>query len=68
MGARRRTLARMGLNTGTDFVIGGVPLLGDIFDVAFKANRRNIALLKREMERAQPRVVQSANRRRETLK
>lgn len=51
MGARRRVLVRMGLNTATDFVIGGIPLLGDAFDVAFKANRRNIALLKQEMAR-----------------
>jgi hypothetical protein len=67
MGARRRVLARMGLNTATDFVIGGVPLLGDVLDVAFKANRRNIALLKRDMARVEPRVVPAANRRRERL-
>lgn len=54
MGARRRVLARMALNTATDFVIGGVPILGDLFDLAFKANRRNIALLKREMARLDP--------------
>ncbi|MFW5654132.1 MAG: DUF4112 domain-containing protein [Roseicyclus sp.] len=51
MGARRHVLARMGLNTAADFVVGGVPLVGDIFDIAFKSNRRNIALLKREMAR-----------------
>nr|WP_025312813.1 DUF4112 domain-containing protein [Roseibacterium elongatum] len=54
MGARRRVLARMGLNTAADVVIGGIPVLGDAFDVAFKANRRNIALLKREMARDNP--------------
>jgi hypothetical protein len=32
-------------------------LLGDIFDVTFKANRRNIALLKRHMEDERQRKV-----------
>jgi Domain of unknown function (DUF4112) len=38
-------LGRMGLNVGVDAVLGAVPVLGDLFDVAFKANRRNLALL-----------------------
>lgn len=38
-------LARMGLNVGVDAVLGAVPLVGDLFDVAWKANRRNLALL-----------------------
>ncbi|MEM9755270.1 MAG: DUF4112 domain-containing protein [Pseudomonadota bacterium] len=67
MGAGRRTLARMGLNTAADFVIGGVPVLGDLFDVAFKANRRNIALLKSEMLRAEPQLVYSVNSKRAKL-
>jgi hypothetical protein len=52
LGARRRVLGRMALNSGLDFMIGGIPLLGDAFDVVFKANRRNVALLRREMMRA----------------
>lgn len=67
MGARRSVLARMGVNTAVDFVVGGVPILGDLLDVAFKANRRNIALLKREMARTQPQVAHSANARKERL-
>jgi hypothetical protein len=38
-------LGRMGINVGLDAVLGAVPLLGDLFDVAWKANRRNLALL-----------------------
>ncbi|OAN79439.1 hypothetical protein A8B78_11965 [Jannaschia sp. EhC01] len=49
LGVRRRVLARMALNTGMDFVIGGIPLVGDGFDLFFKSNRRNITLLKREL-------------------
>jgi hypothetical protein len=56
LGARGHVLARMALNTTADVVIGGVPFLGDLFDVGFKANRRNVALLKREMAR-RPRPV-----------
>ena len=39
-------LSRMGYNVFVDWLIGLVPLAGDIFDVGFKANRRNIELLK----------------------
>ncbi len=39
------TLARMGLNLGIGVLVGSVPVLGDIFDVVWKANRRNYRLL-----------------------
>ncbi len=32
-------------NLGLDFVLGSVPLVGDIADVAFRKNLRNVALL-----------------------
>ncbi|MCF6445864.1 DUF4112 domain-containing protein [Nereida sp. MMG025] len=51
MGARKRTLARMGANSLIDLTLGGIPILGDIFDVAFKANRRNLAILTSDMAR-----------------
>ena len=38
-------LVRMLLNMLVDFVIGIVPLVGDAFDFAFKANVRNVRLL-----------------------
>ena len=43
------TLARMVVNVGIGVVVGMVPLLGDAFDVAWKANRRNYALLTRHL-------------------
>ncbi|ETA49742.2 hypothetical protein P279_23230 [Rhodobacteraceae bacterium PD-2] len=49
MGARRGTLLRMALNTGADVMLGSVPIVGDMADVALKANRRNAALLRRDM-------------------
>jgi hypothetical protein len=45
LGVPLTKLCRMGLNVGVDTVLGAVPVLGDLFDVAFKANRRNLALL-----------------------
>lgn len=61
MGSRRRVLARMGLNSATDFVIGSIPVLGDIFDIAFKSNRRNIALLRQEIARTAPAAAIAAD-------
>ena len=40
-------LARMVLNVGVDALFGTVPLVGDLFDLGFKANRRNLELLDR---------------------
>ena len=43
------TLARMMVNLGIDVLIGSIPILGDAFDVAWKANRRNYALITRHL-------------------
>jgi hypothetical protein len=51
LGASKSVLARMAGNVVVDAVFGSVPLLGDIFDVAFKSNRRNVALLRRHLGR-----------------
>lgn len=58
MGARKRAMARMGFNTGVDLVLGGVPLLGDAFDVFFKAHRKNVAILKTELDRIERKEAQ----------
>ena len=47
-GVSRATLLRMALNIALDFLIGAVPVLGDVFDFAWKANLRNVALLERD--------------------
>lgn len=39
-------LSRMTYNVFLDWLVGLVPLVGDIFDVGFKANRRNIVLIR----------------------
>jgi hypothetical protein len=53
-GAGPAVVLRMGLNILIDMVIGAVPLLGDLFDVAWKANRRNVALLDEYLATPQP--------------
>lgn len=45
LGAPPAVVARMGANVLVDTVVGAVPVLGDIFDVAWRANRRNVDLL-----------------------
>jgi len=45
LGAPPTVLARMGLNVAVDALLGAIPLLGDLFDVGWKANVRNLALL-----------------------
>jgi hypothetical protein len=50
-GAPRSVIARMVGNAGIDMLFGAVPLLGDLFDAGWKANRRNLNLLERYLER-----------------
>lgn len=38
-------LVKMAANIGIDWAVGSIPIAGDIFDVAFKANRKNVRLL-----------------------
>lgn len=45
-GASGYVMARMVLNVLIDVLIGAIPFLGDIFDFAFKANMRNVRLMK----------------------
>jgi hypothetical protein len=44
-GASGFVLARMSLNIVIDAIFGSIPILGDLFDVAFKANMRNMRLM-----------------------
>jgi hypothetical protein len=51
MGVPRGLLARMGWNVAVDTLVGEVPILGDLFDIGFKANIRNLALLDGYLQR-----------------
>ena len=43
------TLVRMAVNVGLEIAVGAVPLVGDVFIIAWKANRRNYALMTRHL-------------------
>lgn len=51
LGVSNTVIAKMLVNIGLDAVVGGVPLLGDAFDIYFKANRRNAQLLLEHFQR-----------------
>lgn len=52
LGVSRVTLARMWANVALDATLGALPLVGDVFDVAFKANRKNLELLRKKLQRS----------------
>ena len=49
LGAPHHLIVRMLGNVALDGIVGAVPLLGDVFDVMWRANRRNIALLRNHL-------------------
>ncbi|MGD2183963.1 DUF4112 domain-containing protein [Lusitaniella coriacea] len=49
MGASKQTLSRMVGNIIWDAFVGTVPLFGDVVDVAWKANTKNIKLLEKHL-------------------
>ena len=51
MGVPFHVKVRMAWNALIDWLIGLVPLFGDIFDVGWKANHKNVALLKKHFEK-----------------
>ena len=62
IGAPRTMLARMAGNVAVDAHFGTVPVVGDVFDVFFKANRRNVTLVRghiAELRAARAKVIQN---------
>ena len=50
-GAPKSVLMRMASNLAIDSLVGAVPILGDLFDVGWKSNVRNLALLQQHLDR-----------------
>jgi hypothetical protein len=50
MGLPGIVVGRMLANTALDMLIGGIPVIGDAFDLWFKANWRNLGLMRRHLE------------------
>ena len=60
LGASRLVIARMIANSAIDTLLGAVPIAGDAFDVMFRANLKNIALLRAHLEKTgklRPKVI-----------
>jgi hypothetical protein len=55
LGAPWHITTRMLANVALDGVVGIIPIAGDAFDVMFRANVRNVRMLKRWMDK-QPRI------------
>lgn len=60
LGAPPVVLLRLLLNVGLDLTVGTVPLAGDLFDLAWRSNTRNLALL--EAWLAEPHQVRRRSR------
>ena len=60
IGADDRVKGRMLANAGFDYVLGLIPLVGDIGDVFFKANTRTVRILKEHLrKKARPRSAEA---------
>ena len=59
-GLGRVTTMRMLTNVGIDVAAGAVPLVGDVFDFAWKANRKNFELFRRAVEKRHGLRIDSA--------
>ena len=44
-GVPKITLLRMGMNLGIDYLVGSLPVVGDLFDAWWKSNQKNIELM-----------------------
>jgi hypothetical protein len=53
------TVARMVANVGIEVIVGSIPVLGDMFDIAWRANRRNYALLEGSLKQPRKYTIQS---------
>jgi len=51
LGAPKHVVTRMLGNVALDGLVGTIPVLGDLFDVAWRANRRNVRILREHFER-----------------
>ena len=47
LGAPKPVLIRMLFNLLVDTIVGSIPVLGDLFDIGYRANRRNVQLVER---------------------
>ena len=54
LGVSKTTIVRMIINLAIDGVFGSLPIVGDLFDIVWKANLRNIAIVEAEILKNAP--------------
>ena len=54
LGLPKWQMWRMAANVGFDTAIGAVPVVGDLFDFAFRSNSKNLRIIKRHLDRHHP--------------
>lgn len=54
LGLPKWKLARMIGNVGFDALLGAVPVAGDLFDFLYRSNSRNLAIVRRHLDRHHP--------------
>jgi hypothetical protein len=54
LGLPKWQVARMGLNVLFDTAIGAIPLVGDLADLAFRSNTKNLKILLRHIDKHHP--------------
>lgn len=59
MGVPKSILLKMAFNIGFDAILGIVPVIGDVSDIVWKANQRNVQLLNDYLNRPEETVIHS---------
>ena len=54
LGMSKWQVTRMAANVGVDTLIGAIPLVGDLFDFAFRSNSMNLRIIRRHLDRHHP--------------
>ena len=54
LGLPKWKLWRMAGNVGVDTALGAIPFVGDLFDLAFRSNSRNLKTIKRHLDKHHP--------------
>jgi hypothetical protein len=67
LGASRWTMTRMYANWGIDVFVGALPIVGDLFDIAWKSNSKNIKMLIADLEKRAV-ELREVNREREHIR
>lgn len=58
LGMSKWQLGRMAANIAFDTAIGAVPLAGDLFDLMFRSNSRNLRIIRKHLDKHHPLIEQ----------